>query len=151
MLSGSSFLYTLVLFSELSSHLFAMPATTAEDSAREWDDLGLIVGDEPMTELDEILPLYRRNHLLDDRNEEGRSTIMVVPVSDMRLKENRNRKRLLGLDSQHRSPIKLRFDIIQSHFKLDLLIKPFCFVKFFLVVLRCMVGRVYRPCWETED
>lgn len=81
MLSGSSFLYTLVLFSELSSHLFAMPATTAEDSAREWDDLGLIVGDEPMTELDEILPLYRRNHLLDDRNEEGRSTIMVVPVS----------------------------------------------------------------------
>lgn len=39
-------------------------------------------------------------------------------------------------------------DIVQNQFKFDLLYKH----SFPLhVVLRCMVGRVYRPCWEMED
>lgn len=82
MISVCSFLYTLVLFSELSSHLVtvAMPATKVEDSATEQDGLGLILGDEPMTDRPAV---YRRSHVLDNSvtDEDGRPKIIIVSVS----------------------------------------------------------------------
>lgn len=82
MISVCSFLYTLVLFSELSSHLVtvAMPATKVEDSATELDGLGLILGDEPMTDPSAV---YRRSQVLDNSvtDEDGRPKIIIVSVS----------------------------------------------------------------------
>lgn len=93
MISVCSFLYTLVLFSELSSHLVtvAMPATKVEDSVTEQDGLSLILGDEPMTEPAVVPPVYRRSHVLDNsmRDEDGRPKVIVsVSVTSDFLKIN---------------------------------------------------------------
>lgn len=84
MISVCSFIYTLVLFSELSSHLVtvAMPATKVED-ATEQDGLGLILGGESMTQPAEVPSVYRQNSVLDNgvRDEDGRPKIIIVSVS----------------------------------------------------------------------
>lgn len=86
MISTYSFLYTLVLFSELSSHLVtvAMPATKVDDSVTDQDGLGLILGDESMTEAAVVPPVYRRSHGLGSsvtKDEEERPKIIIVSVS----------------------------------------------------------------------
>ncbi|XP_038595065.1 pro-MCH [Micropterus salmoides] len=145
MMSVCSVLYTLVLFSELSSHLVtvAMPATKVEDGITEQDGLGLFLGDEPMTEPAVVPPVYRRNRVLDNNvNDEDGSPKMII-VSDMRLKGHSIR----GLDpaftrslplltdrSLNRTPAEHSFKIARRNTDLDM--------------LRCMIGRVYRPCWE---
>nr|XP_046235007.1 pro-MCH [Scatophagus argus] len=145
MASVHSVLYTLVLFSELNSHLgtVAMPATKVEDVVTEQDGLGLILGDEPMTEPAVVPPVYRRSHLLDTnvRDEDG-SPKMVI-VSDMRLKGIRGlnpaftrRLSLLSDQSLSHIPTDHSLQIVRRNMDLDM--------------LRCMIGRVYRPCWEVE-
>lgn len=85
MRSVYSVLCTLVLFSELSSHLVtvAMPATKIEDGVTEQDGLSLILGDEPMTEPAAVPPAYRRSRLLDNNvgDEDGSPKIIIVSVS----------------------------------------------------------------------
>lgn len=83
MVSVYSVLYTLVLFSELSSHLVtvAMPATKGEDGVTEQD--GLFLGDESMTEPAGVPLSYRRNLMLDTNamDEDGSPKIIIVSVS----------------------------------------------------------------------
>lgn len=85
MISVYSFLYTIVLFSELSSHLVivAMPATKGEDVVTEQDGLGLLQGDESMTELAVVPPAFRRIPVLDNNvgDEDGRPKVVIVSVS----------------------------------------------------------------------
>lgn len=74
MISARSVFYTLVLFSELSSHLVtvAMPPAKVED-----EGLGLILGDEPAV----VPPIYRRMDAQDSSPRDGRSKVIVVSVS----------------------------------------------------------------------
>lgn len=74
MISAGSFLYTLVLFSGLSSRsvTVAMPAANIED-----EGLGLLLGDEPAA----VPPVYRRMDVQDSSPRDGRSKIIVVSVS----------------------------------------------------------------------
>lgn len=74
MISASSFLYTLVLFSGLSSRsvTVAMPAAKIED-----EGLGLLLGDEPAV----VPPVYRRMDVQGSSPRDGRSKIIVVSVS----------------------------------------------------------------------
>lgn len=74
MISACSFLYTLVLFSELSSHLVAvaMPPAKVEDEA-----LGLALGDE----LAAVPHVYRPMDATDSGPRDGRSKVIVVSVS----------------------------------------------------------------------
>lgn len=74
MISACSFLYTLVLFSELSSHsvTVAMPPATVED-----EGLGLTLGVEPAV----VPPVYRRMDAPDSSQRDGRSKVIVVSVS----------------------------------------------------------------------
>lgn len=74
MISACSFLYTLVLFSELSSHLaaVAMPPASVED-----EGLGVTLGDEPAL----APPVYRRTDALDGSPRGGRPKVIVVSVS----------------------------------------------------------------------
>lgn len=89
MVSVYTVLYALLLFSELSSHLVAvaMPAYKVENGVNEQDGLGLMAGDEPMTEPvvvpAMVPPVYRRNHVLDNnvRDEDGSPKIYILSVS----------------------------------------------------------------------
>lgn len=73
MISSCSFLYTLVLVSELSGHMVAaMPAPKVED-----EGLGLMLGDEPAA----LPPVYGRLDAQDGRLGDRRSKIIVVSVS----------------------------------------------------------------------
>lgn len=74
MISASCFLYTLVLFSGLSSRslTIAMPAAKIED-----EGLGLPLGMEPAV----VPPIYRRMDVQDSSSRDGRSKIIVVSVS----------------------------------------------------------------------
>lgn len=74
MISSSCFLYTLVLFSGLSSRSVAgaMPAANVED-----EGLGLLLGEEPAA----APAVYRRTDVQDSSPRDGRSKIIVVSVS----------------------------------------------------------------------
>lgn len=83
MISVYSVLYTLVLFSELSSHsvTVAMPAAMEENGVTEQD--GPFLGDDPMTEPAVVPPAYRRNLVMDTnvRDEDGNPRVIIVSVS----------------------------------------------------------------------
>ncbi|XP_040002375.1 pro-MCH [Xiphias gladius] len=145
MISVYSVLFTLVLFSELSSNLVtvAIPSSKAENGITEQDGLGSLLGDEPLTEEDMVPRMYRRSLVLDDdvRDENGNPKIFVV--SDMRQKGHRIR----GLFPAFARGSPLLTDQSLSHtpaeysLKIDRRNADFN-------MLRCMIGRVYRPCWE---
>lgn len=84
MLSVYSVLFTLMLFSELSSHLVtvAMPATKIEDSLTEQDALGSFLGDELMSEPVVVAPLHRQSLLLDNVGDEDGNSKIIVSVSN---------------------------------------------------------------------
>ncbi|XP_031714972.1 pro-MCH [Anarrhichthys ocellatus] len=132
MISVYSVLYTLVLFSELSSHSVsvAMPASKVEDGVPEQD--GFFLGGETMTDL-----------VLDNdmRDEDGSPKIIIV--SDMGLKGHSirglNRAAswslpLLTDRSLSYTPAEHSLKIERRNTDIDM--------------LRCMIGRVYRPCWQ---
>ncbi|XP_008279101.1 pro-MCH [Stegastes partitus] len=134
MISVHSVLFTLVLFSELSSNVVAV-AMPAEDGETEHEGLNSIFGDEPMVEPAAVPLVYRRNLVLDNdvRDEDGSPKVIVI--SDMRLKGHNVR----GLNpaftrSLSHTPAEYSSKIDRRETDLD--------------VLRCMIGRVYRPCWE---
>ncbi|XP_055368109.1 pro-MCH [Betta splendens] len=139
MISIYSLLLTVMLFSELSSHLVtvAMPATKTDNILTEQDAVGSILVDEPMSEL--VVVPERQRFMLDSvRDEDGNPKFIV---SDMRLKGHSVR----GLNSAIARRIPLLTGPSLSHapseYKVDRRDVD-------LDMLRCMVGRVYRPCWE---
>lgn len=86
MISLCSFLYSLMLFSELSSHLVTatVPSIKAEDSITEQDGLGLILEDEPIVAEPAAVPsVYRRSQVPDISMRDGGrgSKVIVVSVS----------------------------------------------------------------------
>ncbi|XP_070785349.1 pro-MCH [Enoplosus armatus] len=145
MMSVYSVLYTLVLFSELSSHFVttAMPATKVEDGLAEQEGLGLLLGDEPMTDPAVVPPAYRQSRVLDNivRDEDGSPRIIIV--SDMRLKGHSIR----GLDQDFTRSLPLLTERSLSHIPAERSLKMNR-RNTDLDMLRCMIGRVYRPCWE---
>ncbi|GAA6221048.1 pro-MCH [Lates japonicus] len=145
MISVYSFLFTLVLFSELSSHLLtvAIPATKLEDGITEQDGLGSLLSSEPITEPVEAPPVYRRNLVLDNsvRDEDGNPKFIIV--SDMRLKGHNIR----GLNPALTRSLPLLTDRSLSHTPVEHSLK-IDRRNTDLDMLRCMIGRVYRPCWQ---
>ncbi|XP_047431745.1 pro-MCH [Mugil cephalus] len=146
MMSVHSVLFALVLFSELSSRCVttAMPASKVDDGATEQEGLASMLGeDEPMTDPALGSAVYRRNIVLDGnaRDEDGSPKIIVI--SDMRLKGHGVRGLnpgftrslpLLADQSLSHTPALSSLKIERRNTDLDM--------------LRCMIGRVYRPCWE---
>lgn len=82
-MSVFSVLFTLVLFSELSSRWVttAMPTSKADD--RVEDRLGLLLSDEPISEPASVM--HRRSIELDSniRDDNGSPQIIVLTVSDI--------------------------------------------------------------------
>ncbi|XP_037617230.1 pro-MCH [Sebastes umbrosus] len=142
MISVHSVLYTLVLFSELSS-ILAMPATKVEDGVAE-QDVQLFLGDEAMTESAVVPPAYRRSFVLDTnvRDEEDGSPKIII-ISNVGLKG----RSIRGLNSAFTRSLPLLKERSLSYAPEEHSLKtdrrsPD------IDVLRCMIGRVYRPCWE---
>ncbi|XP_062299502.1 pro-MCH 1-like isoform X1 [Scomber scombrus] len=137
--------FYFMLFSELSSHLVtvAMPASKMEGGVTEQDGLGSILGDKPMTELAVVPPMYRRSLVLDNNISDDNGNPKFIIVSDMRLKGHSAR----GLNPAFTRSLPLITDRSSSHtpseysLKIDRRDTD-------LDMLRCMIGRVYRPCWE---
>ncbi|KAG7225580.1 hypothetical protein INR49_004986, partial [Caranx melampygus] len=145
MISVYSVLFTLVLFSELSSHLVtaAIPANKLEDGVIEQDGLGSLLGNEPLTEHAMAPPVYRRRLVVDndDRDEDRNPKIIVL--SDMRQKGHS----LRGMNSAFSRSLPLLTDRSLSHTPAEYSLK-IDRRNTDLDMLRCMIGRVYRPCWE---
>ncbi|KAF6722431.1 Pro-MCH [Oryzias melastigma] len=137
MMSACSVLFTLVLFSELNGRLVtvALPSSSAEDAAADRVGLDGVLDDDSMLKPAIIRPTYRRSLTLDDNVKDEESPQLVI-ISDMRLKGRRFR----GLNSAfarrlaERSPGDYSMNVDRRD---D------------LNMLRCMIGRVYRPCWSS--
>ncbi|MED6276112.1 hypothetical protein CHARACLAT_000066 [Characodon lateralis] len=138
MMSVYSLLFAIMLFSEMNSLLVtvAMPSTMVEDVATEREDLGSILAEEDMTERAVVPVMYRRSLTNDER-----SKIIVIP--DMNLKRHSIHGLNLALTrsypliterSPDNTPHEFTLKINKREKDLDM--------------LRCMIGRVYRPCWE---
>uniref|UniRef100_A0A3Q4HC90 Pro-MCH 2-like n=1 Tax=Neolamprologus brichardi TaxID=32507 RepID=A0A3Q4HC90_NEOBR len=136
MISVYSVFLTLLLFTELSSHsvTVAMPATNAEDGTTEEDGLGLILGDESISEPAVIPPVFRQRRI---RDEDGNPTIII---SDARLKGHSVR----GLNPAFTRSLPLHADRSLSHTPAEYSVK-IDRRDTDLDMLRCMIGRVYRP------
>uniref|UniRef100_A0A3Q0S6T3 Uncharacterized protein n=1 Tax=Amphilophus citrinellus TaxID=61819 RepID=A0A3Q0S6T3_AMPCI len=137
MISVYSVLLTLLLFTELSSHsvTVAMPATKAEGGATEEEGLGLILGDESLSE--PAPPVFKRSLI---RDENGNPRIVI---SEARLKGHSVR----GLNPAFTRSLPLLTDRSPSHTPAEYGVK-IDRRDTDLDMLRCMIGRVYRPCWE---
>ncbi|XP_058481183.1 pro-MCH [Solea solea] len=146
MISTYSVLFALVLFSELSSHLVAeaLPATKVED-AMEQESLTSLLGDEVLTEHAMVSPVYRQSFMMDNRDEDGNPNVIVF--SDMRQKGHRIRGRLNPSFAQSFPQLtdrKLSHNPPEYTLKMDRRDTD-------LNMLRCMIGRVYRPCWASNE
>ncbi|XP_038137199.1 pro-MCH [Cyprinodon tularosa] len=133
-MSVYSLLFAIMLFSEMNSHFItvAMPAAAAE----EQEGLGSILAEEDMTERAAVPQTYRRS-LPND----GTSRIIVIP--DMKMKGHSIRGLNLELTQSHPLITERSLDnaLDEFTFKINKREKD-------LDMLRCMIGRVYRPCWE---
>ncbi|XP_041832838.1 pro-MCH [Melanotaenia boesemani] len=145
MISTYSILFTLVLCSELNSHLVtvAMPSAKIEDDTTDQEGFDSIVGEESMTEPAVVPPVYRRSFTLDNNMRDDGTPKIVILLSDTRLKAQRAH----GLNSvlTRRHPLltdrSLSHTLGEPNSKIDRRNTD-------LDMLRCMIGRVYRPCWE---
>uniref|UniRef100_A0A3B3UY51 Pro-melanin concentrating hormone n=2 Tax=Poecilia TaxID=8080 RepID=A0A3B3UY51_9TELE len=128
-MSVYSLLFALMLFSEMNSNLVtvAIPSTTVEDGAAEQEGLDTFLSDDDVTEHAAVPLMYRRS-LTND----GTSKIIVIP--GQRIRGLNRRYPLVAERSLDRTPDEFTLKINKREKDLDM--------------LRCMIGRVYRPCWE---
>ncbi|KAM6895749.1 pro-MCH [Xenentodon cancila] len=145
MISVYSILITIVLFSEMNRHLAveAMSSTKLEDGATEQDGLDSLLGDELMADPVLVRPMERRSFALDDNVRDDENPKFIV-LSDTKLKGHRSVRGLNSIftrshplltdQSLSRPPGEFSLKMDRRDTDLDM--------------LRCMIGRVYRPCWE---
>ncbi|KAM4711841.1 pro-MCH [Anableps anableps] len=129
-----SLLFAIMVFSEMNSHLVTvgMPSATAEDGAAEQEGLDSLLTEDDMTE-HAIVPLMYRRSLTND----GTSKVIIIPDMNLEGHSNRGLTRhypLVTERSLDRTPDEFTLKINKRDKDLDM--------------LRCMIGRVYRPCWE---
>ncbi|XP_061570269.1 pro-MCH [Cololabis saira] len=144
MISICSILVTIVLFSEMNRHLAveALSSSKLEDGATEQEGLDSLLADELMADPTWVRPMERRYFALDDNVRDDENPKFIV-LSDTRLKGHRVRglnpvftrgRPLLADQSSSRTPGDFSLKMDRRDTDLDM--------------LRCMIGRVYRPCWE---
>ncbi|XP_054876326.1 pro-MCH [Poeciliopsis prolifica] len=130
-MSICSLLFALMLFSEMNSHLVTV-ALPSEDGAAEQEGLDSFLAEDDVTE-HALVPLTYRRSLTDD----GTSKIIVIPdvnLVEQRIRGLNRRHPLVAERSSDRTPDEFTLKINKREKDLDM--------------LRCMIGRVYRPCWE---
>uniref|UniRef100_A0A096M3M8 Uncharacterized protein n=1 Tax=Poecilia formosa TaxID=48698 RepID=A0A096M3M8_POEFO len=139
----------------------AIPSTTVEDGAAEQEGLDTFLSDDDVTEHAAVPLMYRRS-LTND----GTSKIIVIPdmnLEGQRIRGLNRRYPLVAERSLDRTPDEFTLKINKREKDLDSKYLGMSSPSFFhdyqiivltefyfsiLTVLRCMIGRVYRPCWE---
>ncbi|XP_072310080.1 pro-MCH [Eucyclogobius newberryi] len=137
-MSVFSVLCTLVLFSELSNRWVAMalPESNVENGINEEDNLGLMLKDQTISE-PALVFLMRRSSTGLASNIQDKGTPQLNMPSDMHLR---------GQDTSRSSPGFKLTDWNARPFPKT--IKKMDRRNNEIDVLRCMIGRVYRPCWD---
>ncbi|TNN40986.1 Pro-MCH 1 [Liparis tanakae] len=145
MISVSSVLSALVLLSELSgrrSHAVAAPASKGEDGVLEQDGF-FLEGGEPLMEAAVVPLTYGQNLVLDTNTRDEGGNTKIIVVSDTRLRGRGVRG--LGPAFGRSLPLiadqSLSFTPAEHALKMERRNSD-------IDMLRCMIGRVYRPCWN---
>ncbi|CAL8242467.1 unnamed protein product [Merluccius merluccius] len=149
MTSLLSVLFTLLLFSEIcgTSVAFAMPAVGNYDDGRTDDQRlnALVEDDTARNELTASAGMGRllnqRGFTLDHRPDDGMPRIIIVSDTGFRGHRthslepafSRSLPALTNSNTDH-TPGDLSVKLDRRESDLDM--------------LRCMIGRVYRPCWQ---
>ncbi|XP_010902154.1 pro-MCH [Esox lucius] len=145
MISLYTIIFTMVLFSEFSTHsvILAVPTSKLNEDKTEAESLISILGEDTSDSAPAALR-FRLEHIpengLDLGDEEGNTKIFIL--SDIGLKGHTRRgmntafSRALPVlpdrGTDH-NPAEYSLKVERSESDLD--------------ILRCMIGRVYRPCW----
>ncbi|XP_059904524.1 pro-MCH [Gadus macrocephalus] len=138
MSSLPSMLFTLLLFSEICAHSMALPLAGAgnyDDDRTDLESLDALLEDNKLPAGAGVQNLGGFTNRLD----EGRPRIIIVSDTGFRghrthgLDRASSRALLAGPNADH-TPGDLRVNVDRRETDLDM--------------LRCMIGRVYRPCWQ---
>ncbi|XP_041749217.1 pro-MCH [Coregonus clupeaformis] len=146
MISLYSVVFTLVLFSEFSTRLavLAVPTGKLEEGRTEQESLRSILGEDTMSDNALAAPRFRREPILDNGlglDEEGNTKIFIL--SDIRLKGHTRR----GMNTAFSRALPVLPDRGRDHAPTENSLKVER-REDDLDMLRCMIGRVYRPCWQ---
>uniref|UniRef100_A0A667ZPT1 Pro-MCH 2-like n=1 Tax=Myripristis murdjan TaxID=586833 RepID=A0A667ZPT1_9TELE len=147
MISVYSVLFALVLLSGLSgrSVTVGVPASKLDDGRTEQESLGSLLDDEAMKEDSMGPPLFRRSLIVESKvgDEDGKPKFIIF--SDTGLEGpsmrglnpafTRGLPPLMDQRSGH-TPAEYNLKVDRRDTDID--------------VLRCMIGRVYRPCWFSD-
>ncbi|XP_037552125.1 pro-MCH [Nematolebias whitei] len=146
MMSVFSVLFTLVFFSGLNSHSVTVAKLSSKaDVSTDQEGLDSIIGDETMAESLLVPTMYRQSVMLDNNMKEDRTPKIFI-ISDTGLKGHGVRAKKPGFSWRHpliserslsHTPEEFTLNIDESNKNLNLLL--------------CMIGRVYRPCWEANN
>ncbi|XP_067110946.1 pro-MCH [Osmerus mordax] len=144
MISFHSAMFTLVLLCELSAHTVCQgePTGKLEEAWMERQNLNSMLDDEAMAEPSLHVPAYRQSSIQDNRLEDEDGTPKIIVLSDIGLKRHSRR----GLNSARAPPLLTERSTDQTPAEYNLRIER---READLDMLRCMIGRVYRPCWQS--
>ncbi|XP_056132682.1 pro-MCH [Lampris incognitus] len=144
MFSVYSVVFTLVLFSEFGGQAvsLALPASNAEDVMMDQESWGSLQGEEDMAEPAVPIPLNKQPTILDSKPEEEGGNPRIILLSDVWLGGHRRRgvkpayvRSLPLLPGSAHPPADHLLETERRQTDTN--------------VLRCMIGRVYRPCWRS--
>ncbi|XP_030646119.1 pro-MCH [Chanos chanos] len=152
-----SLVFTLVLFAECSTLWanMALPAGTVSEETSEQESLSSMLGDDAVSDGSAGTLPSRRHPTMDGRlaDEEGRKRILILPDVGLRGSSRSDLRSglarafpLLSLPNTDRATRGLHLQDL--HRKADD-VNPVGRRDLDGKLLRCMIGRVYRPCWQS--
>ncbi|XP_038851279.1 pro-MCH [Salvelinus namaycush] len=146
MISLYSVIFTLVLFSEFNTRsvVLAVPTGKLDEGRTEQESLRSILGEDMMSDDALAAPRFRQDHILDNGQDDGNTKIIILSPSvpqDIGLKGHTRR----GMNTAFSRALPVLPDRGTDHSPAEYSLKVER-READLEMLRCMIGRVYRPC-----
>ncbi|XP_029617238.1 pro-MCH 2 [Salmo trutta] len=141
MISLYSVIFTLVLSSEFNTRsvVLAVPTGKLEEGRTEQESLRSILGEDMMSDNALAAPRFRQDLILDNGLGDGNTKIIIL--SDIGLKGHTRR----GMNTAFSRALPVLPDRGTDHSPAEYSLKVER-READLEMLRCMIGRVYRPC-----
>ncbi|XP_055761586.1 pro-MCH isoform X2 [Salvelinus fontinalis] len=140
-----SVIFTLVLFSEFNTRSFvlAVPTGKLDEGRSEQESMLSILGEDTMSDNALDAPRFRREPVLDNGLGDEEDNTKIVILSDIGLKGHTRR----GMNTAFSRALPVLPDRGIDHSPAEYSLKVER-READLEMLRCMIGRVYRPCWQ---
>ncbi|XP_029902276.1 pro-MCH [Myripristis murdjan] len=154
MISVYSVLFALVLLSGLSgrSVTVGVPASKLDDGRTEQESLGSLLDDEAMKEDSMGPPLFRRSLIVESKvgDEDGKPKFIIFSslVNNVPQDTGLEGPSMRGLNPAFTRGLPPLMDQRSGHTPAEYNLKVDR-RDTDIDVLRCMIGRVYRPCWQS--